>query len=101
MLLAEPVIPLVSSTTLNEINNLVEQNLLGEWVVRIEHSGEPATGNQDWQQWRAALFALKNAEPVINAILACRANSPNHAIRLHAEKLRPQTRFIYWVHSPA
>jgi ribulose bisphosphate carboxylase small subunit len=46
------------------------------------------------------LFAIKEPAPVIEAIMACRANHPNHAIRLYAEKVKPEVRFVYWVHRP-
>lgn len=98
MPLAQCHTPVILLAALNKVQQLVSQHLCGDWVIRIEYSEEATVASSRWAQWGKAMFALHNAEPVINAILSCQANYPAQAIRLSAEKMRPQTRMIYWVH---
>ena len=100
MQLAQRYAPLTSLASLNEVQQVVAQHLCHDWVVRIEHADQAAVELNSWNQWDKAMFALRNVEPVIDAILSCRVNHPGHAIRLNAEKMRPQTRMIYWVYLP-
>jgi ribulose bisphosphate carboxylase small subunit len=85
---------------LDRIEQLVTDSLRGDWIVRVEHTNKVSRYNTSWQSWGKALFAIKDPTPVIDAIMACRANYPNHAIRLHAEKVNPAVRFVYWVYQP-
>jgi ribulose-bisphosphate carboxylase small chain len=84
----------------DQIEQMVNESLRGDWIVRVEHTNRVTPHNTYWQSWGKALFAIKEPAPVIEAIMACRANHPNHAIRLYAEKVKPEVRFVYWVHRP-
>lgn len=82
---------------LEKARRLVSDGMLGDWVVRIEHTDRSARGDSLWRQWEAPLFALRDAEPVIGAINRCRARHPGQAVRLNACRLNPETRLVYWV----
>ncbi|MFO7550105.1 MAG: hypothetical protein R6W80_01765, partial [Haliea sp.] len=53
-----------------------------------------------WQQWQSPFFALQDAKSLNQAILACRLQHPLQPVRLYAEKVRPESHFIYWIHTP-
>lgn len=95
MQLAQPDRP--ASVQLDEIRQLVSTSLWGDWIIRIEHATADPRPNARWQQWGDALFAVRDTTPVIEAIQACRAAYRTRAIRLTAEKLRPQTRLVYCI----
>lgn len=84
----------------NKVENLVQQSLRGDWVVRIQY-GVPASDNTlSWHQWETPFFALQDARSLNEAILACRLNYPLNPVRLYAEKVRPESHFIYWIYTP-
>lgn len=84
----------------NKVENLVQQSLRGDWIVRIQY-GVPSSDNTlRWQQWQSPFFALQNAKALNQAILACRLDYPLQPVRLYAEKVRPESHFIYWIHIP-
>lgn len=91
---------LIQSDRLDEVEQLIGQNLCGDWILRIEHAACDTDPYLLWQPWGDPFFAVNSSVPVIAAIRSCRAKLPKHSIRLCAEKLRPQTRLIYWVHTP-
>jgi len=82
----------------DELKQLINQSLRGDWVIRVEHMGQDQPPHSCWRQWKDALFAVRSPEPVLEAIYACRASNPTHSIRMYAEKVQPQTRFIYSVY---
>ena len=94
------VTPLLPLERLNEIEELVHRSLCMDWIVRVEYTDEATPRFTRWQQWGKALFALEEAGPVLEAIHGCRASHPNRAIRLTAEKVKPETRFVYPVYQP-
>ncbi|MFO7602720.1 MAG: ribulose bisphosphate carboxylase small subunit [Gammaproteobacteria bacterium] len=100
MPLAQRHAPVILLAALNKVQQLVSQHLCGDWVIRVEYAEQTPGASNNWRQWGKAMFALHNAEPVINGILTCQEHYPAQAIRLSAEKMRPQTRMIYWVHPP-
>lgn len=77
----------------DKIAQLVDQSLLGDCAIRIEHSGVEQNGA--WVQWGQTLFAIKSAEQVMAVIDACHTSCPSHDIRISAEKFRPQMRMVY------
>ena len=97
-LVQQHVTPLAPLHGHEELETLINQSLRGDWIIRVEHSGLDETPQSRWQQWEKALFAVKSHEPVMEAIYACRSSNPTHSIRMYAEKVRPQTRFIYPVY---
>ena len=90
--------PLASLQGHEALEKLINQSLHGDWIIRVEHSGPDEMPQSRWQQWEKALFAVKSPEPVMEAIYACRTSNPTHSIRMYAEKVQPQTRFIYSVY---
>jgi len=84
------------------VKKLVEDSLMYDWILRIEHIG-PAAGNTaraQWQQWGDSMFAVTDASSIVDGIVACRARNPKHAIRLSAEKVNPRTQMYYPVFRP-
>ena len=100
MQLDQRATPRPSVQSLEQIEKLVTENLRNEWIVRIEHTSRVCRYSTCWNSWGKALFALSDSPPVIDAITECRANHPTHAIRLCAEKVRPETRLIVCVFQP-
>jgi len=82
----------------DELEQLITQSLRGDWIIRVEHMGQDQPPHSGWRQWKDALFAVRSPEPVMEAIYACRACNPTHSIRMYAEKVQPQSRFIYPVY---
>lgn len=80
-----------------KLRKLIENSLLSDWAIRIEFEDGKS---EDWQQWENSFFALNSAEPVIAAIKECYQDNPYHAIRISAEKFRPQTSMLYTVYEP-
>lgn len=82
----------------DELEKLINQSLRGDWIIRVEHMGQDQPQHSGWRQWKNALFAVRSPEPVMEAIYACRASNPTHSIRMYAEKVQPESRFIYSVY---
>ncbi|WP_455375774.1 ribulose bisphosphate carboxylase small subunit [Kaarinaea lacus] len=93
----EPVPPLHNR---KNIENFIDQSLLGDWVIRVEYSGKNPQGKIDWVQWGSTMFAIKSSCDVMREIDACHANYPAKEIRIYAEKVRPEMRMVYSVYRP-
>ena len=85
---------------LDEVERLIKNTLLGQWILRVEHTKDVNPVSIQWQQWENALYCVKEANPVIRSIQACRAKFPTHSVRLYAEMPSLRTRFIYPVYRP-
>ena len=85
-----------------ELKQLVENSLMHDWILRIEHIGpvKSKTVRTQWQQWGDSMFALTDASSVVDGIVACSASNPGHTIRLNAEKVNPRTQMYYPVFRP-
>ena len=90
----------LKSHYLDEVERLIKNTLLGQWILRVEHTKDVNPVSIQWQQWENALYCVKEANPVIRSIQACRAKFPTHSVRLYAEMPRLRTRFIYPVYRP-
>ena len=81
------------------IKKTIENSLLADWLINIEclpHGAE----HEGWQKWDKNFFAIKSAQPVITALLACYEKNPMYGIRIVAEKFRPQSRLVYTAYDP-
>ena len=94
---AQPLTRLPNAGRLAEVSQLVSKYLRGDCVVRIEHTPRVVDRHVRWQQWGQTFYAIRDAGPVIDAIVACRARYPTRTIRVCAERLRPQSRLVFWV----
>ena len=93
---------LLNLPSVAEVKKLVENSLMHDWILRIEHVG-PIPGKTvcaQWQQWGDSMFAVTDASSVVDGIVACRASYPGHSIRLNAEKVNPRTQMYYPVFRP-
>jgi ribulose bisphosphate carboxylase small subunit len=81
------------------IKKIIENSLLSDWAVRIEYLS-PDAETAVWQLWDKTFFALSSARPVMTALAACYEKHSSGAIRIAAEKFRPQTRLIHMVYTP-
>lgn len=81
------------------LRKIIENSLLHDWAIRIEYHGEE-TGINCWQVWDNTYFAIKSAKDVVQAISNCYKAQPRCAIRMVAEKFRPQTRLLFTVYNP-
>lgn len=98
MRLVENSRPVPALRNRQNIEEMIDQSLLCDWVIRVEYSGINPEGQNDWLQWGSTLFAIGSADDVMEAIDACHANYPREEIRLYAEKLQPQMRMLYSVY---
>lgn len=81
------------------IRKIIESSLLSDWAIRIEFHG-PESESNCWQLWAKTFFAVRSAEPVLQAMLNCYSKHPNFSIRLSAERYHPQSRMLYKVYEP-
>lgn len=90
-----PAIPFLA-----DFKHLFETSLCGNWILRIEHTRNITQHHTLWHAFGKPMFAVRDAETVCNAILACRAQYPARTIRLVAERYQPEIRQVFWVHRP-
>lgn len=81
-----------------KIESFINQCLLGDWVIRIEHRGYEQQPHMGWQQWENSFFAIDNARSVVKSINACHEAFPFHSIRIYAEKFMPEMRMVYCIY---
>jgi len=101
MQLDQYFVRLTSLALFNKVENLVQQSLRGDWIVRIQYGEQVSADDHRWQQWKSPFFALRDASSLNEEILACRMCFPLQPIRLYAEKVRPESRFIYTLYTPS
>lgn len=101
MQLDQYFVRLTSLALFNKVENLVQQSLRGDWIVRIQYGEQVSADEHRWQQWKSPFFALQDASSLNEEILACRMCFPHQPIRLYAEKVRPESRFIYTIYTPS
>lgn len=94
----DPVPPLHNR---KNIKNFIDQSLLGDWIIRVEYARNNSQGQLSWYQWGSTMFAIKSSADVLEAIDGCHASYPAQEIRIHAEKVRPETRLVYSVYNSA
>ncbi|ALP53334.1 hypothetical protein Tel_09305 [Candidatus Tenderia electrophaga] len=82
------------------IQHLIQENLWGDWVIRIEHRAPDTRSSYAWQAWGDAFFAVEDPAPVLDAIKACYSTHADHEVRLCADKLQPASRLIYRIPTP-
>jgi ribulose bisphosphate carboxylase small subunit len=90
--------PCLNIPDLERLEALIESSLTHDWILRVEYTDAAVPGRTSWQQWGEALFAIREAAPVMETLAACRAACPRCHIRLQAEKLMPRTRMLYCVY---
>ncbi|MDH5732019.1 MAG: ribulose bisphosphate carboxylase small subunit [Gammaproteobacteria bacterium] len=83
-----------------ELEQLIKNSLCSDWALYLEIMNAKSNCEGKWKQWGTTHFALHDANPVLEAIQACRISHPNHFIRIFAKKYRPNTELIYSVYSP-
>jgi len=82
-----------------KLRKLIESSMQFDWVIRVEY----ASGHSEavcWQQWDKTFFAVRTPDAVLLAVTDCYKNNPASSIRISAEKVRPQTHFLYTVYQP-
>jgi len=82
-----------------KLRKIIDNGLLFDWIIRIEYSGG-LSDRDNWLQWNEAQFAIRSAEPVLAALKQCYLKHPDRMIRIHAEKIRPETRMLFTVYNP-
>lgn len=100
MQLEQYFVRLTSLALFNKVENLVQQSLYGDWIIRLQYGEQLSDNTIRWRQWKSPFFALKEASALNKAMLECRMCFPVHPIRLYAEKAHPEVYFIYWLYSP-
>ena len=98
MRLVENYSPVPPLHNRRNIENFIDQSLLGDWVIRVEYSGNNSKKQTGWIQWGSTLFAIRSPDEVMDAIDACHSSFPEQEIRIYAEKVRPEMRMVYNVY---
>lgn len=81
-----------------KLGSVIESGFTHDWVLRVEHAGGTPASNGPWQEWGKPAFAVTTAASVLECVAQCRIKHPTHAIRLHAAKLNPSMRMLYYVY---
>jgi len=97
MLMPNRNYPHLSHQIINDVTQVIDNHLRGDWVIRIEYTDEIEYLNTSWQQWGKAFFKIKNPAEVVDNIYECHTNNQLCSIRLHAEKVNPVSGFYYSV----
>lgn len=83
---------------LEEVSALLRDHLQGDWIVRIEHLNPRDRLRTLWRTWGRTRYVRQGTEAVMDSILDCHLAHPQHSIRLCAERMRPETRLVYWIY---
>jgi len=62
----------------------IEYCLSQNWAVAIEYTDDPHPRNTYWSMWGHPMFDLTDAAGAMMELKECRANNPEHYIRLSA-----------------
>ncbi|ANB18497.1 ribulose bisphosphate carboxylase small subunit [Dokdonella koreensis] len=67
-----------------QIRAQVEYILQQGWAPSIEFTDDPHPRNTYWELWGLPMFDLKDAAGVLMEVRACRAQYPDHYIKINA-----------------
>jgi len=67
-----------------QIRAQVEYILQQGWAPSIEFTDDPHPRNTYWELWGLPMFDLKDAAGVLMEVRACRAQFPDHYIKVNA-----------------
>jgi len=82
----------------SDLEKTINDSLLHDWAIRIEHIPNVTSRYANWQQWGKTLYSLDNPSLVLEALIACNKIFPEEEIRIKAEKSEPETNMIFWVY---
>ena len=97
MLMRNRHYPHLSYQVINDVAQVIDNHLRGDWVIRIEYTEEAEYLNTSWKQWGKAYFKIIAPDEVMDNILDCHINNQLCSIRLHAEKIKPASHLYYSV----
>ncbi|MGA2551339.1 MAG: ribulose bisphosphate carboxylase small subunit [Burkholderiaceae bacterium] len=67
-----------------EIQAQVDYALAQGWAIGVEFTDDPHPRNTYWELWGNPMFDLEDAAGAMLEVRACRAQYPNHYIRITA-----------------
>ena len=97
MLTHNRLYPHLSYEAMTDVEQIINNHLRDDWLIRIEYTDEVKYLNTSWQQWGNPFFKIKAPAEVVNSIFACHINNQLCSIRLHAEKTNPVINLYYSV----
>lgn len=97
MLTQNRLYPHLSYQVITDVAQVLDNHLRYDWVIRIEYTKEIEYLKPNWQQWGKPFFNIKAPAEVMDNILACHINNQLCSIRLHAEKINPESNLYYSV----
>lgn len=97
MLTPNRLYPHLSYEVISNVAQIVDEQLINGWVIRIEYTDEIEYLTTSWKQWGKPHFKSIDSSDVIDNIFSCHVNNPLSAIRLHAEKFKPRSNLFYSV----
>ncbi len=89
--------PHISQKVISDVTYFVEKQILYDWAISIEYTDNIEYLNTRWNRWGDIFYKITNSSDVIDNIFSCHINNPVSAIRLHAEKFSPVTRFDWLI----
>jgi ribulose bisphosphate carboxylase small subunit len=81
-----------------EIRNLLQGSFMRDWAISIEYAVTATDHSNQWRRWDKPLFALRDADPVIDNIMACCKANPDCSMKMVCEHFSPQYRCIYYIY---
>lgn len=97
MLTNNRLYPHLSYQVITDVAQIIDEQLKDDWIIRIEYTEEVEYLKTSWQQWGKAFFKIKAPAEVMDNILDCHLNNQLCSIRLHAEKINPESNLYYSV----
>ena len=75
MLMRNRDYPHLSYQVINDVAQVIDNHLRGDWIIRIEYTDEVKYLNTSWKQWGKEFFKIKVPEEVMDNIPACHINN--------------------------
>lgn len=97
MLTHNRLYPHLSYETITDVEQVINNHLKDDWLIRIEYTDEVKYLNTSWQQWGKSFFKIKSPAEVVDGLFACHISNQFCSIRLHAEKTNPVINLYYSV----
>lgn len=97
MLSPNHLYPHLSQKVMSDVIYVIENHLLHDWAISIEYTDDIQYLNTSWDRWGKVFYKIVNSSGLIDAIFRCHASNPLSAMRLHAERFNPASRFDFLI----
>jgi ribulose bisphosphate carboxylase small subunit len=77
-----------------EVKELIETSFMHDWAITIEYAVQTEHDGSQWVRWDKTFFAIKDAGPVMENIVACCECNPNCSMKMICEHYNPPYRCV-------